>query len=177
MSVIANSSLVESSPSSGQNTALIKLKERMNVFVQELERARAEVNQKNGMIEEEIQKKNAVITLTVIPITHFLNFLFYKRMHCVQAEAELAALRRRMQLIEEDREQTERRLQEVTQKLEEASKAAEEAERCAMYYLLKFYSLYACIFVFVCICFGSSWNCECCESYCMKQYEQFKKSA
>ena len=64
MSVIANSSLVESSPSGGQNTALIKLKERMNVFVQELERARVEVSQKNGKIEEEIQKKNAVIILS-----------------------------------------------------------------------------------------------------------------
>lgn len=60
MSVIANSSLLESSPSSGQNTALLRLKERMSVFVQDLERARAEVNQKNAKIEEEILKNNAV---------------------------------------------------------------------------------------------------------------------
>ena len=49
----------------------------------------------------------------------------------MQAEAEVAALTRRMRLLEDDRDQLERRLQDVTVKLEEASKAAEESERYA----------------------------------------------
>ena len=41
----------------------------------------------------------------------------------------MAALNRRIVLVEEDLERTEERLKIATQKLEEASKAADEAER------------------------------------------------
>lgn len=41
----------------------------------------------------------------------------------------MAALNRRIVLVEEDLERTEDRLKIATQKLEEASKAADEAER------------------------------------------------
>ena len=43
-----------------------------------------------------------------------------------QAEGEVAALNRRIQLIEEDLERSEERLKIATQKLEEASHAADE---------------------------------------------------
>jgi tropomyosin-1 len=46
-----------------------------------------------------------------------------------QAEGEVAALNRRIQLIEEDLERSEERLKIATQKLEEASQAADESER------------------------------------------------
>ena len=46
-----------------------------------------------------------------------------------QAESEVAALTRRIRLLEEDFEQTETRLTSATEKLEEASKAADESER------------------------------------------------
>ncbi|EPB72154.1 Tropomyosin [Ancylostoma ceylanicum] len=49
----------------------------------------------------------------------------------VEAEAEVAALNRRIVLVEEDLERTEDRLKIATSKLEEASKAADEAERLA----------------------------------------------
>jgi len=47
----------------------------------------------------------------------------------VQAEAEVAAYNRRVQLLEEDLERAEDRLKIATEKLEEASKAADESER------------------------------------------------
>ncbi|KRY66043.1 Tropomyosin [Trichinella pseudospiralis] len=50
--------------------------------------------------------------------------IFYK-----QAEAEVAALNRRIQLLEEDLTRAEERLKIATEKLEEASKAADESER------------------------------------------------
>lgn len=53
---------------------------------------------------------------------YFLSFYF-------QAEGEVAALNRRIQLIEEDLERSEERLKIATQKLEEASQAADESER------------------------------------------------
>ncbi|KAK2162088.1 hypothetical protein LSH36_104g03058 [Paralvinella palmiformis] len=46
-----------------------------------------------------------------------------------RAEGEVAALTRRIRLLEEDFEQTESRLNEASAKLEEASKAADESER------------------------------------------------
>ncbi|KRZ72269.1 Tropomyosin [Trichinella papuae] len=46
-----------------------------------------------------------------------------------QAEAEVAALNRRIQLLEEDLTRAEERLKIATEKLEEASKAADESER------------------------------------------------
>ena len=47
----------------------------------------------------------------------------------VQAEGEVAALNRRIQLLEEDLERSEERLATATQKLAEASHAADESER------------------------------------------------
>ena len=47
----------------------------------------------------------------------------------LQAEGEVAALNRRIQLLEEDLERSEERLATATQKLAEASHAADESER------------------------------------------------
>ncbi|XP_055342220.1 tropomyosin isoforms c/e-like isoform X1 [Paramacrobiotus metropolitanus] len=49
--------------------------------------------------------------------------------HMKRAEAEVAALNRRIQLLEEDLERTEERLKSATSKLEEACAAADESER------------------------------------------------
>ena len=49
--------------------------------------------------------------------------------HYLQAEGEVAALNRRIQLLEEDLERSEERLATATQKLAEASHAADESER------------------------------------------------
>lgn len=46
-----------------------------------------------------------------------------------QAESEVAALNRRIQLLEEDLERSEERLSTATAKLAEASAAADESER------------------------------------------------
>ncbi|VDL62634.1 unnamed protein product [Hymenolepis diminuta] len=46
-----------------------------------------------------------------------------------KAEAEVAALQRRIRLLEDDLESTDTRLTDATAKLEEASKAADESER------------------------------------------------
>lgn len=54
----------------------------------------------------------------------WLTFLF-----CPQAESEVAALNRRIQLLEEDLERSEERLATATAKLAEASAAADESER------------------------------------------------
>lgn len=47
----------------------------------------------------------------------------------IQAESEIAALNRRIQLLEEDLERSEERLAAATFKLAEASQAADESER------------------------------------------------
>lgn len=47
----------------------------------------------------------------------------------MQAESEVAALNRRIQLLEEDLERSEERLATATAKLAEASQAADESER------------------------------------------------
>lgn len=47
----------------------------------------------------------------------------------LQAESEVAALNRRIQLLEEDLERSEERLATATAKLAEASQAADESER------------------------------------------------
>lgn len=46
-----------------------------------------------------------------------------------QAEGEVAALNRRVQLLEEDLERSEERLNTATTKLAEASHSADESER------------------------------------------------
>lgn len=51
------------------------------------------------------------------------------RVFCLQAESEVAALNRRIQLLEEDLERSEERLATATAKLAEASQAADESER------------------------------------------------
>lgn len=54
-------------------------------------------------------------------------FFFY-----LQAESEVAALNRRIQLLEEDLERSEERLSTATAKLAEASAAADESERLVL---------------------------------------------
>ncbi len=54
-----------------------------------------------------------------------------KRVKPFQAESEVAAVNRRIQLFEEDIERSETRLATATQKLAEASHAADESERYA----------------------------------------------
>jgi multidrug resistance efflux pump len=62
----------------------------------------------------------------------------------VQAESEVAALNRRIQLLEEDLERSEERLATATAKLAEASQAADESERYVVFnpvavFMLMFY--------------------------------------
>jgi len=59
-----------------------------------------------------------------VPIDSFMRFLV-----ALQAESEVAALNRRIQLLEEDLERSEERLATATAKLAEASQAADESER------------------------------------------------
>lgn len=63
--------------------------------------------------------------------SHFLfQLLSYEEFAFVlQAESEVAALNRRIQLLEEDLERSEERLATATAKLAEASQAADESER------------------------------------------------
>lgn len=60
----------------------------------------------------------------------FSFFLIRNEFSCMlQAESEVAALNRRIQLLEEDLERSEERLATATAKLAEASQAADESER------------------------------------------------
>ena len=58
-----------------------------------------------------------------------MNVVLINMLNCLQAEGEVAALNRRIQLLEEDLERSEERLATATQKLAEASHAADESER------------------------------------------------
>lgn len=61
-----------------------------------------------------------------------INFSYFMRngfFPVLQAESEVAALNRRIQLLEEDLERSEERLATATAKLAEASQAADESER------------------------------------------------
>lgn len=61
----------------------------------------------------------------------YLFIFHYNNCSCsyFQAESEVAALNRRIQLLEEDLERSEERLGTATAKLSEASQAADESER------------------------------------------------
>lgn len=65
----------------------------------------------------------------------------------LQAESEVAALNRRIQLLEEDLERSEERLATATAKLAEASQAADESERYSLLILNKYVSLEKELFV------------------------------
>lgn len=59
-------------------------------------------------------------------------------LYFTQAEGEVAALNRRIQLVEEELDRAQERLATALQKLEEAEKAADESER----YASAFFSLF-----------------------------------
>lgn len=65
-----------------------------------------------------------------------------------QAESEVAALNRRIQLLEEDLERSEERLATATAKLAEASQAADESERWVRAILQLFKILFFITIVF-----------------------------
>jgi hypothetical protein len=64
----------------------------------------------------------------------------------VQAESEVAALNRRIQLLEEDLERSEERLATATAKLAEASQAADESERYVGVIMLIFWHILVLLF-------------------------------
>lgn len=76
-----------------------------------------------------------------ISVYNTLNTIRYYNLFKIlllQAESEVAALNRRIQLLEEDLERSEERLATATAKLAEASAAADESERyvkCSNYKL------------------------------------------
>ncbi|CAK5005905.1 unnamed protein product [Meloidogyne enterolobii] len=89
---------------SQQTSLLDVLKKKMRQAREEAEQAKDEADEVKRQLEQERKKRE-------------------------DAEAEVAALNRRIVLVEEDLERTDDRLKVATQKLDEASKAADEAER------------------------------------------------
>lgn len=65
----------------------------------------------------------------------------------LQAESEVAALNRRIQLLEEDLERSEERLATATAKLAEASAAADESERFAIIVAVHFTCIHPLRFI------------------------------
>lgn len=68
---------------------------------------------------------NNKMTLVFLNVCRCIKQYFF----LLQAESEVAALNRRIQLLEEDLERSEERLATATAKLAEASAAADESER------------------------------------------------
>jgi hypothetical protein len=73
-------------------------------------------------------------------------------MYSVQAESEVAALNRRIQLLEEDLERSEERLATATAKLAEASQAADESERYVIFLWLWCAQIKRCVHILVYSC-------------------------
>jgi tropomyosin-1 len=87
-----------------QGSLLDVLKKKMRQTKEEMERYKDECEEYNKRLHAECMRRE-------------------------EAESEVAALNRRIQLLEEDLERSEERLATATAKLAEASAAADESER------------------------------------------------
>ncbi|CAB3359043.1 Hypothetical predicted protein [Cloeon dipterum] len=87
-----------------QGTLLDVLKKKMRQTKEEMEKYKDECEEYHKKLQVEVMRRE-------------------------EAEGEVAALNRRIQLLEEDLERSEERLSTATQKLAEASQAADESER------------------------------------------------
>ncbi|KAK0086092.1 hypothetical protein PV325_003880 [Microctonus aethiopoides] len=97
-----------------QGTILDVLKKKMRQTKEEMEKYKDDCDEYQKRLQMEVMRREE----------HKINFKSLNR-----AESEVAALNRRIQLLEEDLERSEERLATATAKLAEASQAADESER------------------------------------------------
>ncbi|VDN13642.1 unnamed protein product [Dibothriocephalus latus] len=97
------------------------LKKKLLTFKNSVDSLSAELEKKNKILEAEREKKTKVM------IKHM--FCSNCRFPHFLLQGEVAALQRRIRLLEDELESTDTRLTDATVKLEEASKAADESER------------------------------------------------